>query len=163
MKGERSSPLRPSDMFVYWADTVYKSKASDSAVLIIRLSIAVPQCQLLIGIGEGTDCKAIRTSSHCLSEASLRANVPSNRLRTASCVLRFGVRGVQGDFPPALLFFCRRFFSKTEKKCRNAGSVKYLIRVGREGRGLKTSNSKSLNFRRRTKFATTGCDINRLV
>ena len=33
----------------------------------------------------------------------------------------------------SLPFLCRRFFSQTEKKCRNAGSVKSLIIVGREG------------------------------
>jgi len=33
--------------------------------------------------GEGTSCEARRTSPYCLSEASLRANVPSCRLRAA--------------------------------------------------------------------------------
>ena len=35
--------------------------------------------------------------------------------------------------------------------------------VGRESIRLNTSNSKSLNFRRRTKFAPTVCVINKLV
>ena len=49
--------------------------------------------------GEGTACAARRTSPYCLSEASLRANVPSCRLRAASYVLRRGVAGVQGRSP----------------------------------------------------------------
>ena len=64
--------------------------------------------------------------------ARLRANVPSYRLRAASYVLRHGVVGSRGE-TPSLPFLCRRFFSQTEKKCRNAGSVKSLIIVGREG------------------------------
>ena len=65
--------------------------------------------------------------------ARLRANVPSYRLRAASYVLRHGVVGSRGE-TPSLPFLCRRFFSQTEKKCRNAGSIKYLIIVWREGR-----------------------------
>ena len=34
----------------------------------------------------------------------------------------------------SLLFFCRRFLFQIKRKCRNAGSVKYSIIVGREGR-----------------------------
>ncbi len=34
----------------------------------------------------------------------------------------------------SLLFFCRRFLFQIKRKCRNAGSVKSLIIVGREGR-----------------------------
>ena len=66
--------------------------------------------------------------------ARLRANVPSYRLRAASYVPRHGVAGSRGE-TPSLPFLCRRFFSQTEKKCRNAGSVYHLIMVGREGRG----------------------------
>ena len=50
----------------------------------------------LIERSEGTTCEARRTSPYCLSEASLRANVPSCRLRAASYVLRRGVVGVSG-------------------------------------------------------------------
>ena len=64
--------------------------------------------------------------------ARLRANVPSYRLRAASYVLRHGVVGSRGE-TPSLPFLCRRFFSQTEKKCRNAGSIYCLIIVGREG------------------------------
>ena len=40
--------------------------------------------------------------------------------------------GSRGE-TPSLPFLCRRFFSQTEKKCRNAGSIYRLIIVGREG------------------------------
>ena len=33
-----------------------------------------------------------------------------------------------------LLFFCRRFLFQIKRKCRNAGSIKYWIVAGREGR-----------------------------
>ena len=75
--------------------------------------------------------------------ARLRANVPSYRLRAASYVLRHGVAGSRGE-PPSLPFLCRRFFSQTEKKCRNAGSVKSLIIVGREGSKPIINKSKLL-------------------
>ena len=50
----------------------------------------------LIERSEGTTCEASRTSPYCLSEANLRANVPTCRLRAASYVLRRGVVGVSG-------------------------------------------------------------------
>ena len=75
--------------------------------------------------------------------ARLRANVPSCRLRAASYVLRHGVVGSRGE-TPSLPFLCRRFFSQTEKKCRNAGSVKSLIIVGREGSKPIINKSKLL-------------------
>ena len=78
-----------------------------------------------------------------MSEASLRANVPSCPLRAANYVLRHGVAGSRGE-TPSLPFFCRRFFSQTEKKCRNAGSVKSLIIVGREGSKPIINKSKLL-------------------
>ncbi len=57
-------------------------------------------------------------------------SIESRKLSTAARRCRgFGVK------PPSLPFLCRRFFSQTEKKCRNAGSVYHLIMVGREGRG----------------------------
>ena len=52
--------------------------------------------------------------------ARLRANVPSCLLKRASYVLRRGVRGGTGGFPPVLLFFCRRFLFQIKRKCRNA-------------------------------------------
>ena len=88
--------------------------------------------------------------------------------------------GSRGE-TPSLPFLCRRFFSQTEKKCRNAGSVKSLIIVGREGSKPIISKSKLLYrlppisdsrkgcpyevrglkfvriFERRTKFAPTVC------
>ena len=54
----------------------------------------------------------------------------SRKLCTAARRCR-GYRGI----PPVLLFFCRRFLFQIKRKCRNAGSVKYLIIVGREGSG----------------------------
>ena len=88
----------------------------------------------LIERSEGTACEARRTSPYCLSEASLRANVPSCLLRRASYVLRRGVaRGYRG-IPPVLLFFCRRFLFQIKGKCRNAGSIRNLIVVRRKVR-----------------------------
>ena len=97
-----------------------------------------------IETGEGTACEARRTSPYCLSEASLRANVPSNWLRAASCILRLGVAGGTGGIPPVLLFFCRRFLFQIKRKCRNAESVKSLIIVGREGSKPIINKSKLL-------------------
>mgnify|MGYP003162002554 CR=1 FL=1 len=51
-----------------------------------------------------------------------------------------GARGETSSLP----FLCRRFFFQTEKKCRNAGSVKSLIIVGREGSKTIINKSKLL-------------------
>ena len=64
-------------------------------------------------------------------------------MRAAGYVLRRGVAGSRGE-TPSLPFLCRRFFSQTEKKCRNAGSVKSLIIVGREGSKPIINKSKLL-------------------
>ena len=61
---------------------------------------------------EGTACEARRTSPYCLSEASLRANVPSCPLRAANYVLRRGVRGGTGGFPLFCFSFAGVFFFK---------------------------------------------------
>ena len=53
----------------------------------------------------------------------------SRKLCTAARRSR-GYRGI----PPVLLFFCRRFLFQIKRKCRNAGSIKYWIVAGREGR-----------------------------
>lgn len=82
--------------------------------------------------GEGTACAASRTSPYCLSEASLRANVPSCLLSSTSYVLRHGVRGVSGR-SPEFAFLLQAFSFSNKKKMRNAGSVKYFLRVGSEG------------------------------
>ena len=50
------------------------------------------------------------------------------------CTAAWRCRGYRG-IPPVLLFFCRRFLFQIKRKCRNAGSVKSLIIVGREGMG----------------------------
>ena len=57
------------------------------------------------------------------------------------------LRGARGE-TSSLPFLCRRFFSQTEKKCRNAGSVKSLIIVGREG-GKPIINKSKLLYRLR--------------
>ena len=64
--------------------------------------------------GEGTACEARRTSPYCLSEASLRANVPSYLLIVASLVLRRGVAGVSGRSPEVA--FLLQVFSFSNKK-----------------------------------------------
>ena len=51
--------------------------------------------------------------------------------------------GSRGE-TPSLPFLCRRFFSQTEKKCRNAGSIYCLIIVGREGSKPIINKSKLL-------------------
>ena len=66
----------------------------------------------LIERSEGTTCEARRTSPYCLSEASLRANVPSCPLRAANYVLRRGVRGGTGGFPLFCFSFAGVFFFK---------------------------------------------------
>ena len=75
-----------------------------------------------------------RRCPYCLSEASLRANVPSCLLSSTSYVLRRGVAGGYRGISPVLLFFCRRFLFQIKRKCRNAGSIHPLIRVRSEGR-----------------------------
>ena len=64
--------------------------------------------------GEGTACAASRTSPYCLSEASLRANVPSCLLSSTSYVLRHGVRGVSGR--SSEFAFLLQAFSFSNKK-----------------------------------------------
>ena len=49
------------------------------------------------------------------------------------CPAAWRCRGYRG-IPPVLLFFCRRFLFQIKRKCRNAGSIKYWIVAGREGR-----------------------------
>ena len=108
-------------------------KASNQPTSIIKFSIAVQQCLKAILEKRGN---GLRSKTHepalVQAPARLRANVPSYRLRAASYVLRHGVVGSRGE-TPSLPFLCRRFFSQTEKKCRNAGSIYCLIIVGREG------------------------------
>ena len=49
------------------------------------------------------------------------------------CPAAWRCRGYRG-IPPVLLFFCRHFLFRIKRKCRNAGSIKYWIVAGREGR-----------------------------
>ena len=69
---------------------------------------------------EGTACEARRTSPYCLSEASLRANVPSYLLRVASLVLRRGVAGVSGR-NPEVVFLLQAFSFSNKKKMPKRG------------------------------------------
>ena len=68
-----------------------------------------------------------RSSSGAFARECAEQLIESRKLSTAArrCGCRAGTA--------RLLFFCRRFFSQTEKKCRNAGSIYCLIIVGREG------------------------------
>ena len=63
----------------------------------------------------------------------------------------------------SLPFLCRRFFSQTEKKCRNAGSVKSLIIVGREGSKPIISKSKLLYRLPPIADSRKGCPYERLA
>ena len=63
----------------------YKVKASDSTNIYNQASNSrAAVFDKPIEAGEGTACEARRTSPYCLSEASLRANVPSRQLGAAS-------------------------------------------------------------------------------
>ena len=53
--------------------------------------------------------------------------------------------GSRGE-TPSLPFLCRRFFSQTEKKCRNAGNVYHLIIVRGEGRSQLSTIRNCYNF-----------------
>ena len=69
-----------------------------------------------------------RSSSGAFAGECAEQLIESRKLSTAAWRSR-GYRGI----PPVLLFFCRRFLFQIKRKCRNAGSVKSLIIVGREG------------------------------
>ena len=69
----------------------------------------------------------IRSSSSAVACECAEQLLESRKLCTAArrCGCRAGTA--------RLLFFCRRFLFQIKRKCRNAGSVKSLIIVGREG------------------------------
>ena len=69
-----------------------------------------------------------RSSSGAFAGECAEQLTESHKPGTAAWRSR-GYRGI----PPVLLFFCRRFLFQIKRKCRNAGSVKSLIIVGREG------------------------------
>ena len=69
----------------------------------------------------------IRSSSGAFACECAEQLIESRRLCTAARRCR-GYRGI----PPVLLFFCRHFLFQIKRKCRNAGSIKYLIVAGRE-------------------------------
>ena len=75
--------------------------------------------------------------------ARLRANVPSNRLRAASYVLRRGVAGVSGR-SPEFAFLLQAFSFSNKKKMPKRGKCKSLIMVGREGNKPGINKSKLL-------------------
>ena len=70
-----------------------------------------------------------RSSSGAFAGECAERLIESRELCTAAWRSR-GYRGI----PPVLLFFCRRFLFQIKRKCRNAGSIKYSIVAGREGR-----------------------------
>ena len=74
------------------------------------------------------------------------AELPTESRKLCTAARRCG--GARGE-TPSLPFLCRRFFSQTEKECRNAGSVKSLIIVGREGSKPIINKSKLLYRLRR--------------
>ena len=59
------------------------------------------------------------------------AELPNESSKLCTAARR--CRGYRGN-PPVLLFFCRHFLFQTKRKCRNAGSIYYLIIVRSEGR-----------------------------
>ena len=69
-----------------------------------------------------------RSSSGAFARECAEQLIESRKLSTAArrCGCRAGTA--------RLLFFCRRFLFQIKRKCRNAGSIKYSIVVGREGR-----------------------------
>ena len=102
---------------------------------LIMLSIAAPQC-LISQLRQARerlakqDARArTRSSSGAFACECAEQLTESRKLCTAARRCR-GYRGI----PPVLLFFCRRFLFQIKRKCRNAGSIKYSIVVGREGR-----------------------------
>ena len=72
------------------------------------------------------------------------------------------LRGARGE-TSSLPFLCRRFFSQTENKCRNAGSVKSLIIVGREGSKPIINKSKLLYRLPPIADSREGCPYERSV
>ena len=65
----------------------------------------------LIERSEGTTCEARRTSPYCLSEASLRANVPSCPMRDKLCTAARRCQGYRGN-PLFCFSFAGVFFFK---------------------------------------------------
>ena len=125
--------------FINW-DFVYHSnrsniKESDQLTSIIMFSIAAPQC-LISQLRQARerlakqDARArTRSSSGAFARECAEQLIESRKLRTAA--RRYGCRAGTAR----LLFFCRRFLFQIKRKCRNAGSIKYSIVVGREGKG----------------------------
>ena len=69
-----------------------------------------------------------RSSSGAFACECAEQPIESRELSTAArrCGCRAGTA--------RLLFFCRRFLFQIKRKCQNAGSIKSLIMVGREGK-----------------------------
>ena len=103
---------------------------------LILLSIAAPQC-LISQLRQARERLAkqdarARTRSSSGAFAGECAELPNESSKPCTAARR--CRGYRG-IPPVLLFFCRRFLFQIKRKCRNAGNIKCLVMVGREGRG----------------------------
>ena len=111
---------------------IAKQKRATRLTLIIKPSIAAPQC--LIAFFE-------RAERLAKQDARVRI-VWAKRVYGRMCRVAYWVvqamycgtvfAGSRGE-ALSLLFFCRRFLFQIKRKCRNAGSVKYFLRVGSEG------------------------------
>ena len=126
---------------------IAKQKRATRLTLIIRLTIAAPQC--LIAFFERAERLAKQDERVRIVWAK---RVCGRMCRAAhwepqTMYCGAALRGARGE-TSSLPFLCRRFFSQTEKKCRNAGSVKSLIIVGREG-GKPIINKSKLLYRLR--------------
>ena len=132
---------------------IAKQKRATRLTLIIRLTIAAPQCSIaffeeratspkrrrwrmkrgdyvlrgLNGLQSKTHESVLFERSEFTGECAERPT-ESRKLCTAARHCG-GARGETSSLP----FLCRRLFSQAEKKCRNAGSIYCLIIVGREG------------------------------
>ena len=75
-----------------------------------RLSQAAPQRERLMGKGSGTDCKAIRTSPHCLSESEFTGACAELLLEGQKVGVAAKRSGVERErlvcFSFASVFFC---------------------------------------------------------
>ena len=127
---------------------IAKQKRATRLTLIIKPSIAAPQC--LIAFFERAerlakqDARARIVWAKRVYGRMCRATDWEPQTMYCGAALR-GARGETSSLP----FLCRRFFSQTEKKCRNAGSVKSLIIEGREGSKPIINKSKLLYRLRR--------------
>ena len=141
---------------------IAKQKRATRLTLIIRLTIAAPQC--LIAFFERAERLAKQDARVRIVWAK---RVYGRMCRAAhwepqTMYCGAALRGARGE-TSSLPFLCRRFFSQTEKKCRNAGSVKSLIIVGREGSKPIINKSKLLYRLPSIADSREGCPYERSV